>query len=920
MKKIFAFMLVLAMLLPMGLVPVANAEGEVTVKPFYVLGWSDFDETKFPYMDGLVQTNFGVSGAKAYISYSGTTVYYSEDGVDEAKALQLAEKLKKTMDARPEGLRYWHLWAPEKILRMQPENIIYLDHGVTRLKALTTAVMSKYHEIGGKLDGIVIDTEYTGLSSYYIYSAPSEYNEYTAVNDPLIYNKIVQDPRYATEVRPLLEERGFLFYSNITDYTPEIYSISNKAGSKYEQSQNIWDTVMRNRLSMYLNEWAFGPLQTYFPEASMSDYGSADRNAWFKIAGASENGQILTGGNSIKAGTASCYDFYFTRPGGSFYKALSKYTSYNDAIYEGTPFNSLLLETNFAKTQYLSNESRQIAPWIVRYNYKRFSNMDMTGSMSSTPYYAEEIYHLGMLDPEPFLAYMYKNEFKDENGNVSLAVFEDCANVVNEMMAELTRVAGYSDRKPIEMAPYWNNEFILSGMYANGRNIWRLTPNTAEISKEDFLVSGTTDPTFRANGQTITFPGGKIIEDSPISHVGTVGYWIETPKDVTPIVTRDDNYFANYPSLSLDFENEAEGTYDYNNHTPTKAWEFTWKKGATTTIEKIGDNKVLALNGTVEVRSAKLPGNITAGDSYAEDQAWQITVTIPEGLAAEAEISLLYYAGASQKVKDGGFKIVGGKVYYSTLGTDEEGKAVQEYKELMDITPGTYIFRREVNFNNKEDYRSNFAVYDTTGKELKSVTKVATPVFKAITTINFATKDTGDKPVYLDNYAITLTGITADFEIYDAHTGMPQRDESAEIPRDSATAYRLSWLNATAQEEAATVMAAFYNGSTLVEEKVIKEVKMVPGYDGVETGIVEVAEGQTVKVYLKTTVKTGEEPPVEEPKDDEPKDEKGGLGIGVIALIASSVITVIAIAVALITNKVPAPKATPAETEEKTEE
>ena len=41
----------------------------------------------------------------------------------------------------------------------------------------------------------------------------------------------------------------------------------------------------------------------------------------------------------------------------------------------------------------------------------------------------------------------------------------------------------------------------------------------------------------------------------------------------------------------------------------------------------------------------------------------------------------------------------------------------------MDITPGTYIFRREVNFNNKEDFRSTFAVYDTTGKELKSVKK-----------------------------------------------------------------------------------------------------------------------------------------------------------------------------------------------------
>ena len=93
-------------------------------------------------------------------------------------------------------------------------------------------------------------------------------------------------------------------------------------------------------------------------------------------------------------------------------------------------------------------------------------------------------------------------------------------------------------------------------------------------------------------------------------------------------------------------------------------------------------------------------------------------------------------------------------------------------------------------------------------------------------------------------------------------------------------------------------MAAFYNGSTLVEEKVIKEIKLPAGYDGVETGIVDVAEGQTVKVYLKTTIKTGEEPPVEEPKE-EPKEEKDGLSIGVIAVIAAAVVAVIGVVVIL---------------------
>ena len=76
MKKIFVFLLTLALLLPMGLVPVASAEETVTVEPFYALGWSDFDETKYPYLDGLVTTTFSNIGDKARLSHGGVTLLY----------------------------------------------------------------------------------------------------------------------------------------------------------------------------------------------------------------------------------------------------------------------------------------------------------------------------------------------------------------------------------------------------------------------------------------------------------------------------------------------------------------------------------------------------------------------------------------------------------------------------------------------------------------------------------------------------------------------------------------------------------------------------------------------------------------------------------------------------------------------------
>jgi len=900
MKKLFALLLILAMLVPLGLVPVANAE-EVTVQPFYSLGWSDFNNLKYPYLEGLTTSSFSNIGGNAYISYGGAKVTYNKEGIADADVEKFAQAMKKTMDRLPQGLRYWHLFGPAKILKLKPVNVIYLDYGVDQMKALMEVILKKYKEIGGQLDGLVVDTEYTAMGNWYIYSN-------NVKEDPMVYKKIVEDPRYATEVRPLLEERGFLFYDNVTDYTPEIYSISRDSGSKYDQSRNIWDTVMRIRLNRYVDEWCYAPLKENFPEASLSDYQSTDSLAWLKLVAVTDDGQTLGGGNSIKAGTASCYSFYYSRPSTDFFKNMQKYASYNDALYAATAFNTFLYDTNFAKHMYLSNDNRQIAPWITSYVY----NDEKAGTLANTPYYSELIFHLGMLDPEPFLSYTYTPEYSGEEWDMTCVI-------QNELMAELTRVAGFSDRKPIEMSQYWNSDFVVSGMYANGRNIWRISPNTDVISVEDFKVAGA-DPTFSVSGQTITFPGGKIIEDAAITHVGTCGYWVETSKDVTPITTNLADRYTRYPSLVVDFEAAAEGAFDFNTCNPAGAWEFTWKKNSATTIETVNGNKVLVFTGTSEARSKTLPGNITAGDTYAEDQAWQITVTVPEGLAADAEIILLNYVGTSQKAKDGGFKIAGGKLYYGTLGTDAEGQATQEYKELCDIAPGTYIFRRDVNFNNAEKYLSTFTVYDATGNEVKSAKDVVTPAFKAITTINLATKN-ADKGVQMDNFVITLTGTATDFEIYNAKTGILLTDDAKEAPRDAATAYRLSWLNATAQEETATVMAAIYNGTTLVEEKVIKEVKMAPGYDGVETGVVDVAEGQSVKVYLKTTIKKAEDPSTQPTEPTNPtnptdptepttgdKDDKGGLSIGLIAVIVAAVVAVAGVVVVLVVTKKPKTK------------
>ncbi len=861
MKKLFALLLALAMVLPMALIQPAKAASDPD-KPFYVLGWSDFDQKKYPYLDGLHQINFSYTGDR--ISLSGIT--HSSANFEE-QALNLAQKIKTVMDARPAGARYLHTWAPAKAYRVAPEDAIFMHHAADQMTDIMDMLLKKYKEIGGQLDGIVVDVEYIGLSTYYLVDTKSDKQPDGLLYNPDLLRNIVKNPRYATEIRPMLEEYGFIFYdagdpAKQASFT-ELYSITKAAGSKYTNSRSIWDTVMRNHLNRYVTQWAYEPLMKYFPDANVSDYQSMDTDSWLRLSSVTDDGTELTGGNSIKAGDTSTYSFYYTQPNSDMYDALKKYAGYNDAFMPKNSFTQLKYYVNFGKYMYESTDTHKIAPWITYYDY----STETSYRINNTAYYTEQLYHLGLLDPQPFLSYTYVGDsvFKN-NGGADSPHYHEIQLVQNEIMAELTRVAGYSDRKPIMSPMDWNSEYMLSGMYTGGRNLWRITPNIHMVSLENFKVKDS-DPTFTVEGKTVTFPGGKIIADGTISKVGSCGYWIETAKDVMPVVTTEENRYEKYPSLQYSFEDYKEGAFDYNSSQPKNAWNFTWKKFG----DIKGESKIVTVDGSKKLsiignsyNAVKEMSNITAGDNYAKDQTWELTVTIPEGMNKDAQINILTYKGNKQEIDDGGFMVKGGKLYYATGEEDEEFELV--YEEMMDIKPGTYKFKRVMNFHFMDTANySTFIVCDAAGKELKKVENVASPKFNYINEIGFSVTD-ADKAVIVDDFKIYVAGVTADFGLYDAVSGQIVKDADMDKARDKTTAYRLSWLNATNKEETATIKADITSGGKTTT-KIIKEVKLQAGNDSVVTGIVDIKEGETVKVYLETSVKAPVEP---KPGETEP--------------------------------------------------
>jgi hypothetical protein len=205
---------------------------------------------------------------------------------------------------------------------------------------------------------------------------------------------------------------------------------------------------------------------------------------------------------------------------------------------------------------------------------------------------------------------------------------------------------------------------------------------------------------------------------------------------------------------------------------------------------------------------------------------------------------------------------------------------------------GKFRLVRKVDFAKAEAFTCDYLIYDGENKLLAQVKDVPMVTMELpVQKLSFGVSQVSGNAVKFDNFKLYANGLAADFELYDAEHGRKFSAEEMEKPYAKNTAYRLSWLNGTAYEKAYSIVAAFYEGDKLVEEKVIQEVKMAPGTDHVETGIVEVKAGQSVKIYARNDSQP-------EPEDNKkPVDNKPGASkpknndaVMVIAIIAFGVI------------------------------
>lgn len=925
MKKLLAILLVIAMLVPFAITAQA---AEVEKKPFYLVNWGDFSDA-----DEDVTKDFTNTFYMPYIWFSsdklkkGETYAFASkiggSGTGAEGAKIIAASCKEWFDENkiPEGARYINFTLPATAIN-NLNDYCFAGKSIPVVSEWLDAFCKEFDALGGKLDGVTVDVEFLGIYSNYI-NGGGDGIDFSAKKDPLLYKKIVEHPEYAEKVRPMLVERGFKFYTPVTDNTPEIFSINGNSGAEYAQSRSIWNAVMRNYLSDVVTQGC-APMWKYFPDAVLSDYTVKNADPWVKEINDDGSVNTSSGGSYTRVGNSSNDNFYCVRPKTTFFKDSNNAIDYptlpglNNAVYSDTAFNRFLFDMNIGKGTYLAadedeNGNRQVSWWLGHAYY---------GKYSTNAYWSERVLHLCMLNPQIFLGYILMQDCKKDG-----EIYTNALLITDQLLSMASEVAGYADMKPLNVVHNWNYGFVLSGAYANGRNIFRISPDTTNMKLEDFQVKDAADLTFRINGTTVTFPGGKIIKDKEVFQIGTCGYWVETAKDVTPVITRDDDFFKEYPAVLESFEQYDVGTeYIYKNITPEYTWEP--KKSGKATAEIVADpidaaKKMLAVTGTYEFKNVKVPDNITGADTYAKYQAWEMSFVLPDDLAAEAEVQMLYAVHSKNKFKDQGLKIVGGKVYY-----DNAGEAV----ELTGVTLNAgakYTAVREFDFTNKEACTCRYYIYDAEGKEIAKTAKVPVPAKweLPIAIIAYGTKGVAGKAVLFDDYKLYATKVNTDFYLYDAHSGMPLADVNA--PHDRATAYRFAWLNSTNTEKSYTVMVAYYDGETKVSEEVYKELKLAPNTNGADWGEIEnKQEGKTMLVYLKDNNPVEDEDVLTDggnkPTTD---DEKTGLDTQMIIIIAAAAaVVVIAVVVIVIMasakKKKKAAAQTPAAeaTEETTEE
>jgi len=365
---------------------------------------------------------------------------------------------------------------------------IWWDHGVEKVRDRYDAFFKAYKEAGGELDVYLVDFE-GGITNWHL------------KNDPEHYAAIQNDPRFAEIAKTL----GFSDLGTV---------------AKYQGSQNYlkWNALMRERRVEYMRRAIYEPIRKYFPEVKMSNY--CDYYTSPSIPLPERNGHLdYLFGKGGHLGTHQSLELY-GRDGMINKKKLDGVN-----VYEATPFNLFRYDLNKMRSAVASSEV-PLQPWI---SHKGFAE----SHFKDNDYYQEVVLHAGLTGADDFLLWNPRpwkgGQNPEEWGS------EEQDRIVSNLLKQLSGVVSASapDRKTLTKSQIpWNTDYVLSGINAGKRSIWRFTPKLEKGESASRFLIQSSPATFQVGKTKVVIPGGKVLKPEPV--LSSAGFWIKAPLNAEP--------------------------------------------------------------------------------------------------------------------------------------------------------------------------------------------------------------------------------------------------------------------------------------------------------------------------------------------------------------------------------------------------
>ncbi len=419
-------------------------------------------------------------------------------------AKALAKETAFYLKMMPEGRRAIDIHGISYDIMNDKENVVWWDKGTEEVRAHMIKYFEALKAEGAELDYIIDDME-GDMSNW-------------SIKKQEVADSIVNDPRYLTDIRPELESRGFRFG---TEEQGDLYYVVHYTKDKTKTAYNTWNRAMDgDRLATYHNRAFYDAAKEYYPDIKLSNYGSSAYNGETKIITGAAHRTYLGGAGKTHVGTHSapvCYGSLIHLT----YKGYAPDGYPFERFYQ-TAYNALLIDTMKCQSAVLSTKNGGLMPWIGLRDWNNSSGS--YGNFFGTDYYQEFLFHAGLLNPDPFLIY---NSGSSQEG--------DDLKLIQNIMYQLDELCGFDDRKPlVTKAVDWNQRYVLSGMYAGGKNVWRITPDlyAPGVSMENFFVDKE-NMIFQIGNEIIDFPNGSYIYE-PETKLSEYGYWVISPKGTSP--------------------------------------------------------------------------------------------------------------------------------------------------------------------------------------------------------------------------------------------------------------------------------------------------------------------------------------------------------------------------------------------------